>query len=239
VGLAYLLLLALLVAARSSRPDRIGAIYPALLAAGALVLERASGGRRFWRGLAVGALLAGIAAFAPLGLPLLSPPGLARYVAALGVVPQIERGEGKRAALPQWFADRFGWEQLVAEVAAIHRALPADERARAIVVAPSYGQAGAIEVLWPDANPPPVVSVHNNWFFWSRDVLAREPFDVAIGIGGREGLARTYSEVEEVLVHDCDYCIAWRDRMPLYVARRPKVTRDELLRAFEEARHFE
>jgi hypothetical protein len=28
---------------------------------------------------------------------------------ATGLVPQIERGEGKRSAPPQWFSDRLGW----------------------------------------------------------------------------------------------------------------------------------
>ena len=62
--------------------------------------------------------------------------------------------------------------------------LPASRRARAGAHrGPSYGHAGAIELLWPDGDPPPVVSAHNTWFFWSRDVLAQAPFDVAIGLG--------------------------------------------------------
>ena len=62
---------------------------------------------------------------------------------------------------------------------------------------------------------------------------------MAIGMGHRDALAQTYAEVEQVGLYDCDYCIAWRDRMPLYVARRPKVGRDELLAGWESARHFE
>lgn len=239
IGWGYLVLLAALVASQSSRPDRLGGYYPALLAIGGVLLERAAR-RRVWLGRGmVALLLAGAVAFAPLGLPILPPAMLARYVAWLGVVPQIERGEGKRVDLPQWFADRFGWEQLVREVAAVHRSLPPEERERAIVVAPSYGHAGAIEALWPDGDPPPVVSPHNNWFFWSRDVLARRPFDVAIGLGMREGLDDTYSQIEQIGLYDCDYCIGWRDRMPIFVARKPRMTRAELLAGWEMARHFE
>jgi 4-amino-4-deoxy-L-arabinose transferase-like glycosyltransferase len=239
MGWGYLILLGALVAAQSSRPDRLGGFYPALLAAGGVVLERAAR-RRAWLGRGCVALLvAGAVAFAPLGLPVLPPATLARYVARLGVVPQIERGEGKRVALPQWFADRFGWEQLVAEVAAVHRSLPPEDREHAIVVAPSYGHAGAIELLWPGGDPPPVVSPHNNWFFWSREVLSQEPFDVAIGLGMGESLSHTYSQIEPVGLYDCDYCIGWRDRMPILVARKPHVTRAELLAGWERARHFE
>jgi 4-amino-4-deoxy-L-arabinose transferase-like glycosyltransferase len=239
VAWAYLLLLGALIAAQSSRPDRLGAFYPALLAAGAVVTERAASRHRWLMPTALTVLLAGIVAFAPLGLPVLPPAMLARYVAALGIVPQIERGEGKRAELPQWFADRFGWEQLVAQTVEVYRSLPPDERARALIVAPSYGHAGAVERFWPEEAHPPVVSTHNTWFFWSRDVLAQAPFDVAIGMGGREGLAQTYAEIEQVALYDCDYCIAWRDRMPIYVARRPRVGRQELLAVWERGRHFE
>jgi len=239
IGWAYLLLLGSLIAAQSSRPDRLGAFYPALFAAGAVLTERAVGGRRWPATGIVVVLVVGVIALAPLGLPLLPPATLARYVAALGVVPQIERGDGKRADLPQWFADRFGWEELVEQIAEVHRSLPPEQRERTLIVAPSYGHAGAVEQLWPGGEPPPVVSTHNTWFFWSRDVLAEKPFDVAIGIGDREGLAHTYSEIEQVALYDCDYCIAWRDRMPIYLARRPHLTREELLALWERGRHFE
>ena len=239
IGWAYLLLLAALIAAQSSRPDRLGAIYPTLLAAGAVALERAGRSRRWLAPTVLTLVLAGAVGFAPLGLPLLPPAALARYVAAIGIVPQIERGEGKRAELPQWFADRFGWEELVAQVAELHRSLPPHERDRTLVVAPSYGHAGAVELLWPGGDPPPVVSAHNNWFFWSRDVLATAPFDVAIGMDGREGLARVYADVEQVALYECDYCIAWRDEMPIYLARNPQLGRSELRTTWESARHFE
>jgi hypothetical protein len=62
---------------------------------------------------------------------------------------------------------------------------------------------------------------------------------VAIGLGQRKALGHIYSDLEEVAVHDCDYCLAWRDRMPLYVARHPRLTRAELLAAWESTRHFE
>jgi hypothetical protein len=239
VGWAYLILLAMLIAAQSSRPDRLGGMYPALLAAGGVVAERAARPRRWLAPSIAAVLVVGIVAFAPLGLPLLPPALLARYVAALGIVPQIERGEGKRAELPQWFADRFGWKEIVADVHAVYRTLSPEEQARVLIVAPSYGHAGALELLWPGGAPPPVISTQNTWFFWSRDVLARVPFDVAIGIGSREGLAQVYAEVEQVALHDCDYCIGWRDHMPIYVARRPVLTRAELLAHWEGSRHFE
>ena len=94
LGWAYLGLLALVLASRVSRADRIAGIYPVLLAAGAVAVERvaARAGGRWLRGAAVALAATGAIVFAPLGLPVLSPDTLARYVARLGVVPQIEKG---------------------------------------------------------------------------------------------------------------------------------------------------
>jgi hypothetical protein len=73
---SYLLLLALVLASRVSRADRIAGIYPVLLAAGAVATERAAA-RAGWgwlRGAAVALIVTGAVALAPLGLPVL-PPG--------------------------------------------------------------------------------------------------------------------------------------------------------------------
>jgi hypothetical protein len=173
LGWAYLVLLALLLASRVSRADRIAGIYPLLFAAGAVAVERAAArpGWRWLRGAALALVAAGAIAFAPVGLPVLAHDALARYVAVLGVVPRIEKGEAKRADLPQWFADRFGWPELADQVTRVAESLPAAERARAVVIAPSYGQAGALELL--GRGLPPVLSGHNTYFLWGLEQAPR------------------------------------------------------------------
>lgn len=237
LGWTYLVLLALVLASRVSRPDRIAGIYPVLFAAGAVAVERAAarGGWRWLRGAAVAVVVSGAAVFAPLGLPVLPPDTLARYAAFLGVVPQIEKGEGKRSELPQWFADRFGWPELVDQVTRIYRGLPDEERSRAILVAPSYGHAGALELL--GRGLPPVFSGHNTYFLWGLEQAPKVDARVAIVIGSRpDDLRKVFAEVEEVAVHRCGYCMRWRDGMPIHVARGPKVP---LAEAWPRVKHFE
>ena len=130
LGLAFLILLGMLMASGQSRPDRITGIYPLLFAAGGVAIGAAQRdtpvGRRRppWRGSSPGAWRS--CRWASRCLP---PGPLASYSASLGLVPQLERGEGKRSALPQWFADRLGWDALIDDVAAVRDALP-DARAR-------------------------------------------------------------------------------------------------------------
>ena len=145
LGLAYLAMLALMMATHESRPDRIAGMYPVLFAAGGVALERVlSAARRpflAW-GLVVW-LGAWAALLAPLGLPILPPAQTARWASVLGVVPQMERGEGKRSELPQWFADRYGWPELVDDVARAADRLTPEQRQRAVIFGPELRSGGS------------------------------------------------------------------------------------------------
>jgi len=222
LGLLPLALLALAMAAGQSRPDRISGMYPLLFAAGAVGIERLAAARMRWLAVAVPAwmLVFGIA-LAPLGAPILAPETAARYAAWLGIVPQIESGAGKRTQLPQWFADRLGWEDLVRDVTAVRDALSGTERADLAFSAPSYGQAGALEWLGRDEGLRPVFATHNNWFLWGPP---ERRYEVVIVVGNnRETLERIYEQVDLAMVHECGLCMPWRNGMPIWVARHPRV----------------
>jgi hypothetical protein len=233
LALAYLTLLAFMAVGQESRPDRIAGVYPVLFAAGGAWWERRLAGA--WRR---GALVAWLAAWgailAPLGLPILPPDVTGRWAATLGVVPQFERGAGKRTELPQWFADRFGWEQLVRDVAAVRSRLSPDEQRRVVYFAPSYGQAGALEWLGRDLRLTPVYSTHNSFFFWGPPA---DPVEVAIVMGNRrERLEELFGDVTLATVHDCNFCMPWRDQMPIWIVRRPLV---RIADHWQRWKHFE
>lgn len=236
VGLLFVVLLAALALGRQSRPDRLAGMYPVLFAAGAAFLDRWSAGEgRCWLRWALPAwmLLCG-ALFLPLGEPVLPPARLADYAATLGVVPKIERGEGKDSELPQWFADRLGWPELAADV---DRALaeaafePGEELA---VFAPSYGQAGALELLHAGPGFPPVYSAHNNYYLWGPPP---DTVDAGLVLGSsEEELSELFGRVDLLAVHDCPYCMRWRDDMPIWRVESPRVS---LARAWPRFKHFE
>ncbi len=223
LGWIYVALLALMLVGQKSRPDRILGAYSILFAGGGvLVGELVLRPRLRWlRVVLPAAIVAGGLVFAPLGLPLLPPETTGPYGQALGIVPQIERGEGKRAALPQWLSDRIGWEQLVDDVADAAATLSPEERSGAIIIAPSYGHAGAIELLGRDRNLPPVYSSHNNYFLWGPP---RDPVGTVIVMGvSRERVERLYADVALFRTYRCEWCTPWRDNMPIWIARGQKV----------------
>jgi hypothetical protein len=237
-GLAYIVLLVILVVSQSSRPDRIAGLYPTLLAAGAVWWERLFSTRAApLRWAFTGVVVAASLAFAPLFQPWLSPAGTARFAQLVGIDTQVERGEGKRAELPQWLADRFGWEELVEQVERIYEGLPAEERRDALILAPSYGHAGALEL---PGNLPPVLSTHNTYHSWGRELAGRLAAGPVIALGwSRSDLESLYSDVREVGIYRCEYCMNWRNDMIIHVARQPELTASQFERAWERWKHYE
>ena len=150
-------------------------VYPMLFAAGALAIAVAFPAWRtdalgLWRrriALAVGALMLLLWPVAlPIALPILSPERTARYIAALGARGSTTTNYGTTLALPQDFADMLGWQSMVAALAEEWRAMPESVRADAVVLAGSYGRAGAIDFYGPRYGLPKVVSPAGSyWFF--------------------------------------------------------------------------
>jgi hypothetical protein len=236
LGWIFIVLFLLMLIGQKSRPDRIAAAYTILFAGGGVQLEaflRVGRVRLLKFALPAALVLFGLA-FAPLGLPVLSPGITASYSAALGIVPQIERGEGKRSELPQWLADRFGWEEIVDDVENASKLLRPDERGQAIILVPSYGHAGAIELFGRGRTLPPVYTGQNSYHSWGPP---EDPVDAAIAVGFDEDTLRwLFDEVELVHIHDCEWCMSWRDEMPIWLARGQKIQFREV---WPEFRHYE
>lgn len=62
-------------------------------------------------------------------------------------------------------ADQVGWPAYVREVAAAVDALPAADRANAVLVTSNYGEAGALARYGPQYHLPAVYSGHNELYF--------------------------------------------------------------------------
>jgi len=120
-------------------------IYPMLFAAGAVAFERATRMRWRWsRSAYVLLITVAGALLAPMFAPILPVETYIRYQRALGFEPPKAENQ-PTGPLPQYFADEFGWEDMVREVAHIYQGLSPEEQARTAIFANSYGQAGAID----------------------------------------------------------------------------------------------
>jgi hypothetical protein len=162
----------------------------------------------------------------PLALPLLPPPAAADYAAALGVVPPS--GEGETGALPQYLADRLGWEELVDDLAALHHDLPTEVRADCGVFCQNYGQAGAVDLFGPPQTLPPAACAHNSYWHWGPPP-AHEHWLV---VGGDPAmLAETFAEVELLEVYRHPWVMEYENDQSLWLCSRPLVDLAELWEA--------
>jgi hypothetical protein len=157
-------------------------VYPMLLAAGAVVIEgtidgRTDGGanlppesgrrRLQWlKPVIIGVLLADGAYLSPIVIPILSPDHFLAYAKALPFKLPVTEHSHDRAALPQWYSDQFGWQEIVDETAVAWNRIPADQRKDCGIFAQDYGQAGAIDFLGRRYGLPQSLSGHQTWFLW-------------------------------------------------------------------------
>jgi 4-amino-4-deoxy-L-arabinose transferase-like glycosyltransferase len=139
-------------------------IYPALIAAGAVVTDEVLGGTRgffrarpsrrmLWRSRrwAVGLVLGtGIAAL-PVALPVLPPSAVAGL--------SLQKANYN-------LGEEIGWQDFTREVAGVWRSLPSGERASAVILTENYGEAGAIDRYGDAWRLPRAFSGHNSFWSW-------------------------------------------------------------------------
>jgi hypothetical protein len=143
-------------------------VYPMLLAAGAVVIETGiSRPRLAWMKPAIAVvLLATGVHLAPVVVPVLSPDRFLAYTKYLPFKLPVMEHSHARAALPQWYSDQFGWQEIVDETAVAWNRLTPDERKDCGIFAQDYGQAGAIDFLGRRDGLPSSLSGHQTWFLW-------------------------------------------------------------------------
>jgi len=216
LGFAYLILFGALIWTQQARPDRLLGMYPLLFAVGCASLDNL---RRTWVHVvaAVPVIAMGLAVSLSV-LPILPPHALAPYAQRLGATEQRESGPGKSSPVPQLLADRLGWENFVRQIVQVVAQLEPDELQRTAILAPSYGHAGALELLGP-ANLPTVISNHNSWFLWGPP---DHEVEILIGIGTPRRVLDYYASSEQLDATVCKYCMAWRDNLAITISRQPR-----------------
>jgi 4-amino-4-deoxy-L-arabinose transferase-like glycosyltransferase len=225
LGIAYLIAFAVLVT-QGGKAYYLSPIYPMLFAAGAVWLEAAAR-RLAWRwplpATAAVLLIAGVAT-APLAAPMLPPALHVRYAAAVGLGPPAME-HNQLGALPQHIADRYGWQELVAAVGGAVDQLSPEDRARAVIFAGNYGEAGALEVL--GRGLPRVISGHNTYWLWGPGDLRPDDPILIVASRGME-LQPYFDSFELVGRTSCEWCMPYENGLPIYLARGLHKPIDEL-----------
>jgi 4-amino-4-deoxy-L-arabinose transferase-like glycosyltransferase len=149
VAVAYVVLLVFFLLTGGKGYYLLG-LLPPLAAAGSVVVAQR------WRSTKVAALAVAVAVLAVVPVPALLPLLPARTFADSPFYSGI--GEDS--------LETIGWPRVVSTVRRAARDLPADQRARAVIVTGNYGEAGALQWYDETSSLPPVFSGHNGFGDW-------------------------------------------------------------------------
>jgi hypothetical protein len=196
-------------------------VYPMLLAAGAVVIDFAFDrpANTWLKPVIAIVLLAGGAHLAPVTVPMLSPDHFIAYAKTLPFkLPVMEHGLD-RAVLPQWYADQFGWQEIVDETALAWNQIPQAERSDCAIFTQDYGQAGAIDFLGRRYGLPPALSGHQTYFLWGARGYSG---NCMIVLGDRrQSLEQIFDSVKYVGT-SADNPYALETEIAVYICRGPK-----------------
>ena len=165
----------------------------------------------------------------PMAIPVLTPHAWLRYTTALHLRDSISNAETARTGpFPQFFADRFGWQEYLDIVTRTYNSLPPQDRARVLIFTNDYGEAGALDILgsYEHRDLPPALCGQNNYWLWGTH--GRDPNLVIAIIGDSpEAVARKYESVTVVGHMSNPYSMPFEHRnVYLLRGRRPSAPFD-------------
>ena len=219
VGWAYLIMLVALLITRG-KIYYLAPAYPMLLAPGAVAIEKwLEFGRLRWLRPAYASLLILTGVWvAPTVMPILPPDTYFWYTKTFHIEqPRFEHRATN--AMPQFFADRFGWPEMVQAVAKVYNSLPPEERAQAAIFGNDFGQSGAIDFYGPKLGLPKSIGSHlSNWYWGPRSYTG----EIAIVLGDtRSGAERHFESVEAVGEIGHPYAMR-QEHFTLFLCRKPR-----------------
>ena len=235
-GLTYLIFLALMMATRDAKDYYLAPIYPILFAAGGCAWEALMArSRTRWLVPAYATLLLITALLIlPMSLPILGPQQWLAYTSALHLRDKAAHSENTdEGPLPQFYADRFGWQEEVDEVTRIYRSLPDADRTRAGIICSNYGEASALNFLGTGRGLPFAISGHNNYYLWGPHGESGEVMIVVTGASA-DDLRESYSSVEVAGQMDHPYSMPY-ERRNIYLCRGRKTS---LITGWSEIKHY-
>jgi hypothetical protein len=228
LGWMYLAIFLLMVAT-NAKVYYLSPVYPILLAGGSVYVEGLDLlKRRVWiKPVYATVMIVSTVVILPFALPVLPATTFVEYEKLLGIGPRAEERTSV-GPLPQYYADQFGWEEMVGMISnAFHRLTP-DEQSRCIIFVRNYGEAGAVDFFGKKYGLPEALCAHNSYWYWGP---GKKTGDLAIIIGSSrtlednmKDLRRRYAEVELVGTTNCGMCMPYENGRLIFLCRGMNTT---------------
>jgi hypothetical protein len=194
--------------------------YPMLFAAGITGAEQSIlAGRLNWiksKTYAACLVIFGLLT-APAAIPMLPLQAHVAYIRMVGGT-NVKSEKFDTGVFPQNFADRFGWEEMAAQMGQVYHSLPAEDQSKACIYTENYGEASAMEFYREKYGLPPIISGHNNYYLWGPGNCTGEVL-LFFSWGTVPELQPAFEKVEQVGVFTCQYCMPFENDSPILLAR--------------------
>lgn len=145
------------------------AIYPVLFAGGMILLEEyfATGWKKTLKQVYSVLIIFTAILAVPHGLPVFNVESQAGYFQLFSLMnSRVQFDSFAKVTLPEFMADRIGWEERVKAVAEVYNSLPDEEKKKTSIFAGYNGFAGAIDLLGKKYNLPDVLCGHASYYLW-------------------------------------------------------------------------
>ncbi len=229
IGITFILFFAVMLL-EHAKDYYVSPIYPILFAAGGIAWETRFANRKWVaadRAFAFpvyGTTIILLAAWGlPLSVPLLPPAQWLAYTRATGLSRFNGNSETYSSGpLPQFYADRFGWQEEVDQITRIYNSLSPEQRKVTGILCQNYGEAGAIDFL--GHNLPPALSANNNYYLWGLHNYTGDSL-IIVERTSREHLLNFFDHVEVVGQMGTPYSMPFEHR-PIFLASGRKLLAD-------------
>jgi Dolichyl-phosphate-mannose-protein mannosyltransferase len=217
--------------------------YPMVLAAGAVATELFFQSARFaarpklrgfLRGATIRVPLIGFLLLLPLVLPVLPIEKFVALQKWIRIEPPRTEKNQIGALLPQHFADEFGWQEMVEQVARVYHSLTPEEQAKTAIYTGNYGEAGAIDFFGPRYGLPKAICAHQNYFLWGPREYTGEIM-ILVGSEHIEEARPYFASVDVAATLDNPYAMP-HETHPILLARGLKV---DLRQVWPRMKHWD
>ncbi len=201
--------------------------YPILFAGGAVLIGNGIQ-KKNWNWLTpliVVTIFVPTLILAPLALPILPVEDTIAHMQRIGISPNpSERHE--LTALPQHYADMFGWEEMASVFVQAYQQLSPEEQAKCFIYVRNYGEAGAVDFFGRDYGLPKARCPHNSYWLWGPGEAGSE---VGILIGESRDVEESQADLEQYFekvelsgIFRCKYCMPYENGLPVFICRKMK-----------------
>jgi hypothetical protein len=226
IGLIYVIIASIFML-QQTKYYLLTPFYPVLFAGGAICISNFLTSRKINWLKPVYILLVTLIGlmFMPFVRPVLPPETYIQVTNKMGISSSTGNAENKQTgALPQQFADMFGWEELTQKVSTVYNSLTPEEKLNTCILAENYGEAGAIHFYRNKYNLPDVISGHNIFYFWGQgNNTGKNMIIIGLSDNDKKELEKYFEDVKIVGRGTNKYAMPYENQCPIFLCKNIKV----------------